>query len=1081
MVDSGFHRDAKGLEVHVFHSFTYADAAARLAAVLTAEDVGKVALQSDTLAFYVLQNEVGPVWANLVAAGGGAIPTQDDGVLIVAAPTAHNFVGAGVVVTDVAGVATIAISGAGVAAGNDGAVQFNDAGVTAGDDRFSWDKDLRKATVHGDVEQVGGTDVDLYTPIIVSTTAVGSAPRQSVVQGNYLYICDSTSDDLRIFDVTDPAAPDPVATLAAVGAGRGIDVAGRYCYIANQNAPNELVIIDVLNKSQPVIKSRLTIGGTMRGVKVRGNVAFLTESSGTIGLTAVDVSDPANPVILDSIDVAGGLRTEFDILDNFVYVLAVTGDEFNIVDASDPANLSKVHGNTTLSGSMFCLAVQGSRCYIGDDTNDQIHVMDISDPPNTPTTPIASYSTPSASSIRALFIAGNFLYAVDAVNDWMQVYDISDPNAAPVPISTEFVIGSNPVSIAVVGRYAYVTDNTDDNFKVIDVRGIDAQNLNVGTFDAGSGNIRRNLTVAGRLAGDSALIGQGGILSDGHVVAKGRITGGLPRNFVEVYKEEDLPIAGSTIVFVQGLVYQMLAPVSSDKQLILPDAAGAFEPATLRSSNKQVNKLTSTGSGGALIIGPGSGQGQLILQNMTIEQTGARAFASLTGNAQNQMLLELDDTVVTGFDAGTQFQNCIFNVNNAAFWTGSGVFTCIDCELNMIDGFNANFVDTGLPALDIRSLDTVTNVPSLINIQNMKLSGQAGESFFVLHPNLIATSRILLAVISASPFTPGTGTFFGTVAAAITGLSNSATNPGVKTTCAASGHRYGDGDDVTLEAFATQTQYNQDYVASNVVPGVSFDVIEIFVATDTGLSSMDSIDQTDPKVTRRNCPNEKDSSTSAEAVLLANVNTTVVPAAGARVLVNGGVLWTSALSERLTVNSDGSIDHIGLEPIDIIADGNLEVEPASSTKKLSCQFLAIESASRTVTFTSASNILNETSTPRVNGDMVIFKDTAGTLPAELRTDVAYFVVTQLANSFQLSYTEGGAPIAFTDDGTPVNSYRVALLKGSMPTNTIAANSPSQLIPQALIPFDTINETVMVVSNEDDAVDIDVNQAYLRIR
>ena len=48
------------------------------------------------------------------AAGAGAAPpAQDEGVQIVAAPTALNFVGAGVVLTDVAGVATVTIAGGG--------------------------------------------------------------------------------------------------------------------------------------------------------------------------------------------------------------------------------------------------------------------------------------------------------------------------------------------------------------------------------------------------------------------------------------------------------------------------------------------------------------------------------------------------------------------------------------------------------------------------------------------------------------------------------------------------------------------------------------------------------------------------------------------------------------------------------------------------------------------------------------------------------------------------------------------------------------------------------------------------------
>ena len=45
------------------------------------------------------------------ADGAGAAPVQDEGVAVVATPTAFNFVGAGVVVTNVGGVATITIAG----------------------------------------------------------------------------------------------------------------------------------------------------------------------------------------------------------------------------------------------------------------------------------------------------------------------------------------------------------------------------------------------------------------------------------------------------------------------------------------------------------------------------------------------------------------------------------------------------------------------------------------------------------------------------------------------------------------------------------------------------------------------------------------------------------------------------------------------------------------------------------------------------------------------------------------------------------------------------------------------------------
>lgn len=76
----------------------------------------------------------GSAWQVFSGGGGGSVPVQDDGVEQVATPTALNFTGAGVTVTDVSGVATIDIPGGG--AGSDsGDVSFvrTSVSVTNGD------------------------------------------------------------------------------------------------------------------------------------------------------------------------------------------------------------------------------------------------------------------------------------------------------------------------------------------------------------------------------------------------------------------------------------------------------------------------------------------------------------------------------------------------------------------------------------------------------------------------------------------------------------------------------------------------------------------------------------------------------------------------------------------------------------------------------------------------------------------------------------------------------------------------------------------------------------------------------------
>lgn len=67
---------------HVIHNFVYANAAARTAAVLAATDIGKVARQTDNNTFWILLNDVGPVWSEVTyesAFPDNVFAVQDDG------------------------------------------------------------------------------------------------------------------------------------------------------------------------------------------------------------------------------------------------------------------------------------------------------------------------------------------------------------------------------------------------------------------------------------------------------------------------------------------------------------------------------------------------------------------------------------------------------------------------------------------------------------------------------------------------------------------------------------------------------------------------------------------------------------------------------------------------------------------------------------------------------------------------------------------------------------------------------------------------------------------------------------------
>lgn len=258
---------------------------------------------------------------------------------------------------------------------------------------------------------------------------------------------------------------------------------------------------------------------------------------------------------------------------------------------------------------------------------------------------------------------------------------------------------------------------------------------------------------------------------------------------------------------------------------------------------------------------------------------------------------------------------------------------------------------------------------------------------------------------------------------------------------------------------------------------------EVIITTEFGtpagqLFDAAGLDGTSIYVDVNNASNQPDSTTSAELFLIGNTVATDIPAAGAMVEINNNVNWTEP-SEQMTVSIDGVVRLDSLSPENMAYSANINLEPATATKNISIKTVSLSPTAVTITFTNGTNLINEAATALADGDLISFRDTVGTLPAEIRADVVYFVVSKLANSFQVAYTSGGSAIAFTDDGTPINTYKGAGLEGATPTNTIAAANGRDLIPQATIPMVTNSKAFLVVINNDDAVDIMVNSGYQR--
>ena len=281
---------------------------------------------------------------------------------------------------------------------------------------------------------------------------------------------------------------------------------------------------------------------------------------------------------------------------------------------------------------------------------------------------------------------------------------------------------------------------------------------------------------------------------------------------------------------------------------------------------------------------------------------------------------------------------------------------------------------------------------------------------------------------------------------------------------------------ITLTGLAAQPNENAFLVNSSFTG--EFIITTVFAIPVGQLFDSAGLDGTSIYIDVNSVSNQPDSTVSAELFLSGNTATTSIPATGALVEINTDTNWVDG-AERMTIATDGTATLDALSATKMAYSANINLEPATASKSLSMRTVLIQPTVNVVTFTNSTNLINETATALVDGDNISFRDTAGTLPAGLRTDIVYFVVSKLTNSFQVSFTLGGSAIGFADDGTPTNSYKVATLHGATPTNTITASNPRDLIPQATIPMITDSKAFLVVVNNDDAVDILVNSGYQR--
>jgi hypothetical protein len=334
------------------------------------------------------------------------------------------------------------------------------------------------------------------------------------VSGRYAYIT-TNSTSLRILDISNPASPSSVGTMASASSGRSIAVSGKYAYIIEDMGANpRFRVVDISNPSAPTatgVINDLSLNAAQ--LVVHGTYAYIGDTSN--GIRIVDISNPRNPRIISSIPTAANTQNEMYFQSPYLYI-AEGATDLEIIDVSNPLSPTSVGVLAESSSSTLGVVVSGRYAYVAYG-NEGVKIIDVKDP-RSPVV-VSTYNTPGTAA--GVKLIGSYLVVADTSS--LIALDVSNP-ADPKLVSRFRGALTSPRELVVAGKYLYVGDTTGAStaFSIIDVQGADIAAANIGTLQAGSIYVLDSLDVGNNANIRGGLsVGAAGIMSEGMISARG--------------------------------------------------------------------------------------------------------------------------------------------------------------------------------------------------------------------------------------------------------------------------------------------------------------------------------------------------------------------------------------------------------------------------------------------------------------------------------------------------------------------------------------------------------------------------------
>ncbi|MEO7310715.1 MAG: beta-propeller fold lactonase family protein [Chitinophagaceae bacterium] len=380
--------------------------------------------------------------------------------------------------------------------------------------------------------------VDLSCPAVTGSVNTGIFPYSVAVAGNYAYVVSSTTNTMKVIDISNPAAPVVKGSVITGNYPRSVAVAGTFAYVVNYSN-HTMKVINISNHAAPVIVGSIGTSNNPNSVAVAGNYAYVA-NYGADNMEIFDISNPAVITLKGSVFTNSGPFSVF-IADSFAYVVNTGANTMQVINITNPAS-PVVVGTISTQNNPNAVAVAGNYAYVVNKGSNTLQVFNISNP----AAPVLAGSVSTGTFPWSVAVAGSYAYVVNYVSATMLVVNISNPLLPVVAGSVSTGVG--PISVAIAGTYAYVVNTDAGMMQVINLtcsqnftagynpangqtnpveiqwikNGNDISNSNFGNVGVGTKTPASKLDVKGSLAVGAAYSGTVAAPANGAII-EGRV------------------------------------------------------------------------------------------------------------------------------------------------------------------------------------------------------------------------------------------------------------------------------------------------------------------------------------------------------------------------------------------------------------------------------------------------------------------------------------------------------------------------------------------------------------------------------